>query len=151
MKAFILLMSLLWMFLLVPTALSARKGEPAPKKVISLMKDDASVPAVNHQDVDNNFENGTISPWTDCSEDGARWVIENHSSWMNGNGRSQLQTVPQPPNNGKYFILLKHDLKIFGIGILSSPYFIAYPGDEITFSYWLHSTYRHFNNIEVTH
>jgi len=142
------------MFLLVPTAaLSAmRKGESAvSKNGVSLMRE-ARVSAISHQDVDNDFENGTIAPWTDSSEDGTQWMIENSFFWTNGDGRSQMQVVPPPPppNNGKYYALLKHDLtKTFGVGILSSPNFVAYPGDEVTFSYWLQSPFRHFNNIEV--
>lgn len=150
MKSFVIF-PLIWIFLRVPTALLAIKRESAAEHGVSLLTNDASLPAINHQDVDNDFENGTIAPWADCSEDGTRWVaVDVNSTLANENGRSQLQAMPPlPPNNGKYFIFLKHDLKIFGIGILSSPNFIAYPGDEISFSYWLHSTYQHFNNIEV--
>lgn len=142
MKA-LLVLPLLWIFL--PAALSQRNRESFQR--VSLMKE-AHVPAISNQDVDNNFENGTIAPWTECSEDGSRWIIENYSSLTNEMIKSQQQQPP-PPNNGNFFIWLKHELKIYGIGILSSPYFIAYPGDEITFSYWLCSPYRHFNNIEV--
>jgi len=148
MKAFIL-SPILWVILLVPSALSEKREESASKNEVPSMKEAPAIPAINHQDIDNSFENGTINPWTDCSEDGTRWAIESNFSWTNGNGRSQMQVAPQPPplNHGKYFILLKNDWTIFGIGILSSPYFVAYPGDEIMFSYWLHSTY--FSNIEV--
>ena len=151
MKALFVLLPLLWTFLFVPSAFSARKGESASKNGISLEKD-AFIQAISHQDVDNDFENGTTAPyWTDCSEDGTLWVaVDNNHSWINENGRSQLKLLsPPPPNNQGKFVIIKHYLKTFGIGILSSPYFIAYPGDRVMFSYWLQSTFPNFNNIQV--
>ena len=99
--------------------------------------------------IDIDFENGTIEPWSDFSEVGTHWIIENNSS-STIEMRTSQQSPPAPPNNGRYFLFLKHELNAFGIGQLNSPTFLAQPGDRIAFSYWLKSTYRHFNNIEVS-
>lgn len=100
-----------------------------------------------HPGIDADFENGTIEPWNDCSEVGTHWMIENNPSWTSEMRTSQQ--LPPPPVNGKYFLLLKHELNTFGIGVLASPTFTAYPGDKVAFSYWFHPSYRHFSNIEV--
>ncbi len=138
---------LLILSLLTYTAESVAKEEFSKYKVSSIK--DVLVSRMIHPGIDIDFENGTIEPWSDCSEFGTHWVIENNSSSTNGLRTSQ-QSPPAPPNNGRYFLLLKHELNAFGIGQLNSPTFLAHPGDRVAFSYWLKSTYRYFNNIEVS-
>jgi len=136
---------LLFLYLLIHVVQSVGKEEFSR---VSLMKD-ALVSQLKHQSIYIDFENGTIEPWSDSSEVGTHWTIETNSSWTDEMRTSQ-QSPPSPPNNGKYFLLLKHELNAFGIGQLNSPTFLAHPGDRVAFSYWLKSKYRHFNNIEVS-
>jgi len=97
---------------------------------------------------DNDFEEGTLAPWMDLSEGGTCWVIETISSNSGSNGRNTIQ-LPSPPPIGKYFLLMKQELKTFDIGTLSSTNFIAFPGDQIQFSFWISSTWSNFHNLQV--
>jgi len=99
-------------------------------------------------DIDNSFENETLSPWTDCSEDGAEWIIGNMSS--SRIERNEKEISPPIVESGAHYLWLQHDLETFGIGILISPTFLAFPGDEIKFSFWIHSSFKHFNNIQAS-
>jgi len=140
---------LLFLCLLIHTSASITKDKLF-KYQDSSMKDEP-VSQITHSGIDIDFENGTIEPWSDSSEFGTHWIIENNSSLTNEMRTQSQQSPPPPPNHGSSFLLLKHELNAFGIGVLNSPTFLAHPGDIIAFSYWLKSTYRHFNNIEVSH
>lgn len=97
---------------------------------------------------DNDFEEGSIEPWVDMSQDGTQWVIRNSNQWKQGGSSIQ----PQPSiKDGKYFLQLDNtDVNVvFGIGKLSTTTFTAYPGDQIQFSYWIASKHSHFNTIQV--
>ena len=60
------------------------------------MKDEP-VSQITHSGIDIDFENGTIEPWSDSSEVGTHWIIENNSSWTDEMRISQ-QSPPPPPN-----------------------------------------------------
>ena len=110
----------------------------------------ASSEYTKQQNLDNDFEDGSIAPWIDQSEAGTRWVLNDISPVSATNNRNIMETIqPPPPLNGKRFLLLKHDLSIFDVGILSTENFVASPGDRVQFSYWISSQYSHFNNIQV--
>jgi len=99
--------------------------------------------------LDNDFEEGTMTPWVDKSEGGTNWVIRTiSSSSSRKNGRSAIQ-LPLPPPTGKYFLSMTQDLKTFDIGTLSSTNFVAFPGDTIQFSFWISSTWSQFPNLQV--
>ena len=106
------------------------------KTTESIKKEESATSQMTQPGINIDFENGTIEPWYDCSEVGTRWIIQNNSSPTN-EMRTFQQSPPAPPNNGRYFLLLKHELNGFGIGQLNSPTFLAHPGDRIAFSYWL--------------
>ena len=112
-------------------------------------KDIAALSNIEQPGLDNNFENQTLEPWVDSSENGTLWIIECISSCTDET--SMIQDIPLPPTDGHHVLLLKYDLKSFDVGILSSPIFLAYPRDEIKFLYYIRSDYSHFNNIEATH
>ncbi len=97
---------------------------------------------------DNDFEEGTVAPWVDQSEGGTCWVVETISSNSGTYVRNTIQ-LPSPPSTGKHFLLMKQELKTFDIGTLSTMNFIAFPGDQIQFSFWISSTWSHFHNLQV--
>lgn len=103
---------------------------------------------IEQPDLDNSFENQILEPWIDLSESETHWIIECISS-CTSNETNMIQGIPLPPTDGHYVLQLKYDLESFDVGILSSPTFLAYPGDEIKFFYYIRSNYSHFNNIEV--
>ena len=98
---------------------------------------------------DNDFEEGTVAPWVDLSEGGTHWTIEISSS-HSGIKENNALKPPLPPLTGKYFLLVEQDGKTFDMGTLSTTNFIALPGDQIQFSYWISSTWSQFHNLQVT-
>lgn len=104
---------------------------------------------IQQPELDQNFENGTMEPWVDCSENGTQWVIQKMSTaW--GNEISKSRIIPPPLESGTHYLWLKQDFEIFGFGVLSSPKFLAYPGDELQFSFWIHSSFECFNNLQAS-
>lgn len=95
--------------------------------------------------LDNDFENGTIEPWIDLSEGGTRWVLGFYTD-------QTIEIKPPPPaNSGEYFLWLEQSsFRTFGIGLLSTPQFVAFPGDQLLFSYWIYAEFKEFNNIQVS-
>lgn len=95
----------------------------------------------------NDFENKTLIPWVDASEDGTFWTI---GSFSVGNINAKSNFISPPPtNDGKYFIYLTNAFDQFGVGILQTESFVALPGDQLGFSYWIYSALPQFNNIQV--
>ncbi len=113
----------------------------------SSSKEIAALSNFEQPHLDNNFENQTLEPWSDSSENGTEWMIA--CTFSCTNDTNMIQDIPFPPTGGHYVLQLKYDLKSFDVGILSSPIFLAYPRDEIKFFYFIRSEYSHFNNIEV--
>ncbi len=118
-------------------------------KMIYFPSASISFETIEQLHLDNNFENRSLQPWMDCSENGAQWTIEDISTWNNERIIESKQ-APPPMNNGTNYLWLKQDFETFGIGILSSPSFLAFPGDEMKFSFWIQSAFQNFNNLEVT-
>lgn len=116
--------------------------------IVSFVPINASLEHNQCPSFDNDFENGTIEPWFDLSEDGTRWVLDNTDSFEN---HQAIKMKPPPPiNNGEYFLWLEQSFRTFGIGLLSTPQFIAFPGDQLLFSYWIYAEFKEFNNIQVS-
>lgn len=129
----------LWSSLFV-SATSHRRDEIGEKSALRN--------AESHE-FDNDFEDGSITPWLDLSEGGTQWTIEcSHPDYMKNKKDETKQ--PPPPQTGKYFLSLKHaDLKTFDVGILSTTNLIAFPGDMVQFSYCISSTWSQFHNLQV--
>jgi len=132
--------------LLLITSTTSR--DPRQLELIKLPKLNVITSAVQELSINQNFENGSIQPWQDFSEEGTQWVIENISSWSNEHTKNHLGLPPM--ESGTHYLWLKQDLETFGIGILSSNTFLANPGDEIKFSFWIHSSYKYFNNLQAS-
>lgn len=92
--------------------------------------------------LDTNFDSGSMRPWLDVSKDksSARWAVEDVSS-------DESQCPPPTDKGGKYLSLKRQNT--FGVAVLRSPTFMAFPGDVLTFSYWIRSRHPGFNNIQV--
>lgn len=105
--------------------------------------------AVRQHFLDSNFENGSLDPWKDESDNGAevRWIVEDFWSVS-----SSLRPPPLEPigsSNRKYLRLERQLGGSFGVAVLQSPFFLGQPGDVLTFSYWMRSRYNQMNNIQV--
>lgn len=83
--------------------------------------------------------------WQDQSQDGARWIIDS-SEYQE---KESSSGHPPHPSTGRFCLLLKSSSACFSVGILSSAMFVAIPGDEIQFDYWITSKYPELNNIQV--
>lgn len=98
--------------------------------------------------LDNDFENGTIEPWVDFSQDGTRWNIRNATTFEN-----EVDTNYQPPpslNGGTNFLQINpNKMNTFGLGELRITEILAMPGDQLKFSYWIRSRYSWLNNLQV--
>lgn len=98
-------------------------------------------------ELSNDFERKTLKPWVDASEDGSFWAIGSFSAEENNMKSSFIS--PPPAKDGKYFIYLKNYFDVFGVGILQTENFIALPGDQLSFSFWMYSALSQINNIKV--
>jgi len=77
-----------------------------------------------------DFENGTIEPWADISQDGTRWSISNASTF--GNEVGSIHQPPPSANDGTNFLELKPtNIHTFGIGELKMTGILAKPGDQL--------------------
>ena len=109
-----------------------------------------TVTLVNYEKhpIDNDFEEGTVAPWLDLSEGGTCWVIQTIAFDSGTIDRSAIQPA-SPPAAGKYFLVMKQVLETFDMGTLSTTNFIAFPGDQLQFSFWISSTWSQFHNLQV--
>lgn len=99
--------------------------------------------------LDTNFENGSLSPWTDKSDDrtAVRWIVEDF--WTISPSLRPPPLEPIGSSNRKYLRLERLDRGSFGVAVLQSPFFFFQPGDVLTFSYWIRSRYNQSKNIQV--
>ncbi len=104
---------------------------------------------VKQHHYDNDFEEESLSPWIDLSEGETEWVIIESAPSDSGIIECNALQLPLPPSTGKYYLLLKQDLKTFDMGTLSTENFLALPGDKVQFSYWISSTWSQFYNLQV--
>ena len=91
-----------------------------------------------------DFEDGMISPWFDESQNGVKWTIADFTS---------SSPPTQPDNNfvvdSKKYLRLVPPVGSFGVAEFRSPVFTVYPGDIVTFYFWIRSKFKNFNNLEV--
>lgn len=93
--------------------------------------------------LNNDFESGFAEPWYESSPNTAHWVVENYS-YPTENYQSQ------PPSSGTKYLRAVRDSNLTpGLLALRSATFTAFPGDEISFNFWIHSKYTGGNTLEV--
>ncbi|XP_046637117.1 uncharacterized protein LOC124315458 isoform X3 [Daphnia pulicaria] len=105
--------------------------------------DQISVIAAADVSVDNNFENGEVSPWIDESKTAVKWKIENRTS------SSEPENLPLSGSN--YLRVDRGTSLSFGVAILRSPVFSLSTGTKATFSFsfWIRSKWPQFTNLEL--
>lgn len=94
--------------------------------------------------LDNDFEDGRLGIWYDSSPNQMNWQIEDFDS------PTEIDNpAPEPDYGTKY--LRVHKNGEFGLGrvVLNSEVFLAEPGDEIHFSFWIRAKYAATNNLQV--
>lgn len=92
----------------------------------------------------NDFEDGRLSPWYDESAANVKWKVEDFNS------PSEFDTpAPQPSSGTKYLRAARTRDLLSGLAVLRSEPFIASPGDQVTFNFWIRSRRPEGNNLEV--
>lgn len=94
--------------------------------------------------LDNDFESGSISPWMDESPGNVDWQIEKFSSPSETNS-----PVPPQSSGGSYLRATRNAYLSSGLAVFSTPNFTAYPGDKVSFDFWIRSKYPQGNSLEV--
>ena len=99
--------------------------------------------------LDVDFEDGTLGSWYDESrQDVLQWRVVQSLPSTDDDPINAL--VPEPDGaSSRYLQLIRKDLDSFVVAEFRSSSFQAFPGDQITFSFWIQSKYPKFNNIEV--
>ena len=95
--------------------------------------------------LDNDFESGTSDPWYDSSPSTVHWVVEDLSS------PTESYSAPTPLIGTKYLRATRDAQLSPGQLILRTVTFTAFPGDEISFNFWIRSKYTGGNTLEVTY
>ena len=92
----------------------------------------------------NDFEDGRVSPWYDESAANVNWKVEDFNS------PSEFDSpAPQPSSGTKYLRAARNKDLLSGLAVLRSEPFIASPGDQVTFNFWIRSRRPEGNNLEV--
>jgi len=96
--------------------------------------------------IDVDFEDETFGSWYDESrQDVLQWKVMQPSTDDSINAH-----VPRPDgSSSRYLQLIRKDLNSFAVAEFRSSPFEAFPGDKISFSFWIQSKHPKFNNIEV--
>jgi hypothetical protein len=93
--------------------------------------------------LNNNFESGTADPWYDNSPNTVHWVVEDFSS------PTEDYPPPTPTTGTKYLRATRDAQATPGQLVLRTATFTAFPGDEISFNFWIRSKYTGGNILEV--
>jgi hypothetical protein len=93
----------------------------------------------------NNFESGSADPWYDNSTPSSvYWNVEDFSS------PTEVNYPPPTPLSGtKYLRATRNSQLSSGLVILRTVTFTAFPGDTMTFDFWIRSRYASGNALEV--
>ncbi|XP_057372676.1 cubilin-like [Daphnia carinata] len=94
--------------------------------------------------LDNNFESGFEEPWYDSSPSTVHWVVEDFTTPFEVN-----YTAPAPLAGTKYLRAIRNEQLAAGLLILRTVTFTAYPGDEISFNFWIRSKYTGGNTLDL--
>jgi len=93
--------------------------------------------------LNNNFESGAADPWYDSSPNTVHWVVEDFST--------PIEDYPPPTlSTGTKYLRANRDKATPGQLILRTVTFMAFPGDEFSFNFWIRSKYTGGNTLEVT-
>jgi hypothetical protein len=96
--------------------------------------------------LNSDFEDGIMSPWFDSSPSNVKWTIEDYSTPFN----PLDLPVPEPLNGTKYLRVVRNAQLDPGLAVLlTETKVMAYPGDHISFSFWIRSRRTQANNLEV--
>lgn len=96
--------------------------------------------------LNNDFESGFDEPWYDSSPSTVHWTVEDFSS------QSELNNpAPTPLAGTKYLRATRNEQLSAGLLILRTVTFTAFPGDEVSFNFWIRSRYTGGNTLEVIH
>jgi hypothetical protein len=93
--------------------------------------------------LDNDFESGFAEPWYDSSPNTVHWVVETYSY------PTENYLAPPPANGYKYLRAVRDARLTPGLLTLRTVTFTAFPGDEISFNFWIRSKYMGGNTLEV--
>jgi hypothetical protein len=94
--------------------------------------------------LNNDFESGVADPWYDSSPSNTvYWGVEDLSS------PTENYLPPTPLSGTKYLRATRDALQNPGQLILRTLTFTAFPGDEISFNFWIRSKYTGGNVLEV--
>ncbi len=93
--------------------------------------------------LDNDFESGFAEPWYDSSPNTVHWVVETYSY------PTENYLAPPPANGYKYLRAVRDVRLTPGLLTLRTVTFTAFPGDEISFNFWIRSKYMGGNTLEV--
>ena len=98
--------------------------------------------------IDVDFEDETFGSWYDESlQDVLQWKVMQSSQSTDDPINAH---VPKPDgSSSRYLQLIRKDLDSFAVAEFRSSSFEAFPGDKISFSFWIQSKHPKFNNIEV--
>ena len=100
-------------------------------------------------DLSTDFETGSQNFWTDASQTGVRWTIEDsNSAWELNN------PAPQPLVGRNYMRVNRGVSLSFGVAVLRSPTIPIPPSSadtvaKISFDFWIRSKWPQFTNLEV--
>ena len=92
----------------------------------------------------SDFESGSMSPWYDLSTSSVNWQIERLDSSTETNS-----AAPQPASGETYLRLTRNANLDLGLAILNSAVFIALPGDQVNFTFWIRSRQPLGNSLQV--
>ena len=92
----------------------------------------------------NDFESGTADPWYDSSPSTAHWVVEDFTS------PAEADYPPPTLTTGtKYLRATRNAQLSSGLLILRTLTFTAFPGDQVSFRFWIRSKYTGGNTLDV--
>ena len=96
--------------------------------------------------LNSDFEEGIFSPFYDNSPSSVKWTIEDYNVPFNPLDLSP----PEPVNGTKYLRAIRNSQLDAGLAILrTETTLMAFPGDRISFSFWIRSRRTQANDLEV--
>lgn len=94
--------------------------------------------------VNNDFESGSPDPWIDTSPTSVYWNVEDFST------PTEVNYPPPTPSMGTKYLRATRDSQLApGLLILRTVTFTAFPGDAISFKFWIRSKYTGGNTLDV--
>ncbi len=94
--------------------------------------------------LDNDFEEGSFNSWYDESTGRVYWDVEDFYQPFEVN-----QPAPKPTSGTKYLRARRNANLDSGSIFFTSEDFTAYPGDQVSFKFWIRSYFRENNELQV--